>query len=348
MNKKILSAAALIHESLRIQSDCFLSDGKIRPVKYLVALDDDATSALTAVELYYKIRDQYGHCPIIICAGGKGLMSKYTHKGSEAELLAYVCNSLGVPEKNIIMCKFGKNSGDNVLAVFDEAKSEPVIFVATQRLSLRLQLTQRKQAAAMQAYYYVIEESLENACKLYNGKALLGNRMMYHELASILYRCKEYEGTFQIPMSEIGLEIGEDVESAASVLEKYYRLKLPMTKWQMLRMLPQFIGLWISLKLWGRFMKESLEEAIKKQADALFEADLANGKDLSGYDMRRFRGYRKSGLDQWNGCYGLSAQYGEPSDPVFTEEKMTFGYHSNKPIEGFVPAPELEKMILYA
>lgn len=134
---------------------------------------------------------------------------------------------------------------------------KPVLFCCTKRLSLRLQLTQQKQAPEINARWYVIEESLDEACKWYNGKRFGHCTMMYHELASILNRCEAYAGTFQAP---VPFPIPQDVKEAAARLEKRYRLKLPHKTF---RSYIQFVLLLAEVMLHRKRMKTELEKGLK-------------------------------------------------------------------------------------
>lgn len=274
MKKDYFSAAQTLHEGLAIGSDCFLPDGKIRPVEYLVAIDDDATSALWAAYFYYLIRSQWGYCPCVVCAGGKGLMSRFSHDKSEAELLAYVCGLLGIPNSHITICGKGMNSGQNIKAVAEVVKSSSTIFVVTKRLGLRLKLTQLQQAPEMEAYYYQIEEGLQAACKIYNGKSLGNNAMMYHELASILPRCEEYGGSFQKKLTDIDFKISEEIVNASNLLGEKFRLKLHRTIWQEVKSWPQFLALLTYLILSKKRMVRELQLAIKNMGYDLIDEDL--------------------------------------------------------------------------
>lgn len=257
MKKKYFSAAELLHRVLRIKTNCYDEKGQIIRATYIVAIDDDVTSMLHAIKLWHEVYRVYGYFPVLLCVGGKGLMSKHTHQKSEAELLAYVALKLGVPSAYVEVLGAGKNSGDNVLAVAKRILSGPVLWCVTQRLSLRLERTQAMQAPEINSFYYVIEESIEQVMKAYNGKGLCGGQMLLHELASILNRCKAYSGTFQKPLE---FEISKEVEEAALLLENNFRLKLPG---KTLKSYCQFVQLYFSILFNKGKMKRELEEAIK-------------------------------------------------------------------------------------
>ena len=78
-------AAEVIYNNLCIKSTCFADETqKPIPADCIVALDDDPTSALWAVWLYYRIYAAYGYYPGIICAGGFGPLSRIVN-GNRSE-----------------------------------------------------------------------------------------------------------------------------------------------------------------------------------------------------------------------------------------------------------------------
>ena len=272
MEINIKAAAEKIHSELKSKTNCFI-DGKIVKATQIVAIDDDTTSAMWAARMFYEIRRTHGYCPQIICVGGKGLMSKHTHAKSEAELLAHVLKQLGISQKRITILGEGRNTGDNVLSVAKNSKENDItLWCVTQRLSLRLERTQAKQAPELRSYYFVIKQSLEEVMRLYNGKGLGNGEMLYHELASILNRCEAYAGTFQEPLNFM---VSEDVRLAAEQLEKNFRLKLPK---KTIKSYFQFIRLYFAIKRNKRQIAEDLDKEILKFARKL-EADGLVGSD---------------------------------------------------------------------
>ncbi len=220
-------AAEVIYNALCIKTNCFFGPHKkLVRADSIIAVDDDPTSAFWAVWLYYKTYTEHGYYPTIICVGGKGLMSRHTHDKSEAELLAYVCQRLGVNPEHIVLAPLGNNSGANVQSVKKiVASGQTVIWSLTKRLSLRMERTIAQQAPEILSYYYVIEETLDEAAKTINGKGLAQMEMMFHELASILERCEKYAGTFQKPIDGI-VNITPEIREANDFLCEHYRLKL--------------------------------------------------------------------------------------------------------------------------
>lgn len=259
--KKDYEAACLIHQTLCAKTDCFDIKNQLKKVDFIISIDDDPTSAIYAVRLAKKHYREYGCYPSILCVGNKGLLSRWTHKTTEGLFLQSVCVSLGYPKELTVVLDKGRNTGENIKEIFSFLKNsgnldKSVLFCCTKRLSLRMQLTQQAQAKSMHALYYVIEESLDEACKWFNGKRFGNCTMMYHELASILNRCEAYAGTFQEP---IPFPVSQDVRDAAAWLESRYRLKLPHKN---LRSLRQFVWLLSDVLLHKEKMADELKQKL--------------------------------------------------------------------------------------
>ncbi len=224
--ERSMDAAEIIYDTLCIKTNCFNAQQKVTRADYVIAIDDDPTSAFWATWLYYKIFQQHGYHPTILCVGGKGLLSRYTHERSEAELLASVCSKLGIPKTGITLASSGRNTGENIQSVKEIVPAgSTIIWSVTKRQSLRLERSVKKQAPELISYYYVVEESLTEAAKIMNGKGIAQNEMMFHELASILERCIKYAGTFQEPIDDI-IHIDTQLREADYYLHKHYKLKL--------------------------------------------------------------------------------------------------------------------------
>ena len=273
MNKKkrelIWHYANLIHENLCLKTDCFDKDGKLVSVKYVACIDDDPKSAVYAAWLYHKAVSEGQH-PQVLCVGGLGLLSAHLKPKdvvfySEGIRLAEVCIDLGVPIENVVILDKGRNSGENVRDIASQMIRDPgdVVFAVTKRLSLRWERTFKKQIAEQMAkqmsqkycqkynpeminapkdYYYVIDETLEEACCWMNGKRIGNCRMMFHELASIYDRCVRYAGTFQLPLE---FEVSDEVKKAADYMARHYRIKNGKMG---LREICQYVYLLASLK----------------------------------------------------------------------------------------------------
>ena len=83
MNEKMFArshrAAEVIYNALAVKSNCFVKANKPVRADFVIAIDDDPTSALWASWMYHKIRAEYGYRPAVLCVGGKGLLSRHTH-----------------------------------------------------------------------------------------------------------------------------------------------------------------------------------------------------------------------------------------------------------------------------
>nr|QIM10716.1 hypothetical protein PlAlph_6080 [uncultured Alphaproteobacteria bacterium] len=243
---KTFRCAQLIHDTLCAKTD-YMDGGKICLCGYIVCIDDDATSAIYAAKLAKLHKQTYGFMPKILCVGGKGLMSRWTHKGSEGAFLANCCRKMDIPKNKLVVLDKGNDTGHNVLEIANyikrhDAGNSTVLLALTKRLSLRYMLTMKQQAPEVNARCYVIEESVFEACKWYNGKRVGCGEVMLHELASVLNRCDRYAGTFQAP---VPFKISAEVRYAADFLAKRYRLKLPKknlrSAWQMVCLLADFL-----------------------------------------------------------------------------------------------------------
>lgn len=319
MKKNFYDAAMLVHDALRFQTNCY-ENGMVVRADQLVAIDDDVTSAFAAARIFYEIRMTYGYCPQVLCVGGKGLMSRHTHKKSEAELLAYVLEQLGIHRERITILGEGKNSGDNVKAVAKVTSKDAItIWCCTQRLSLRLERTQAKQAPQVKSYYYVPEQTLEDVMRLYNGKGLCEGEMLMHELASILNRCEAYAGEFQKPLE---FEVPDKVRAAARLLEANFRLKLPK---KTLKSYWQFIRLYVAIHRNKEAMMKELDEEIQKVAQQLIAERLVGPGDTirERFLPTKVIGYTPSG---WNGLYGLSAEHWG-GEPIYAEAEFPYNLH---------------------
>lgn len=231
MKKEDFAVAKKLYETLCLPSDCYDENGILKRFDYVVAIDDDVTSAIYAVRMARQLVKIYGFYPMILCVGGKGILSRHLYNKSEAEVLADVCLRLGYP-KDLVWyqgLQTGRNSGENIKNVAKVTHAHychqpSVLFCVTKRQSLRYVLTQRKQEPYINAGWYVIEEPFEKACKLMNAKSLCGGEMMVHEVAAIFPRCQQHCGTYmEYPPFEI---TAIDFCADAAFLAKKYCLKL--------------------------------------------------------------------------------------------------------------------------
>lgn len=285
--------ANIIHENLKFDSNYLTEKGEIISAKYLVAIDDDITSAFMAAETAKRMVEEGQNPPVILCVGGKGMMSFWTHKTSEAKNLENIIEQV-LPKKyydNTVLLDQGTNSGKNVCDIRDYVANNgggAVIFCLTKRLSLRVKLTQEYQADGLDLYYNVSEHSLQDACRWYNCKALCDNHMMYHELAAIFHRCilygpeelkLKYEKIFEIddpisrfisyfsnaPHKQFQAPIPEsmlieEVINAAAFFAEHYRIKLTRNP---LASLGEYVKLVRSFYKYEDLINDEKEEQIK-------------------------------------------------------------------------------------
>ena len=262
MKEKDFACAKVVYDALCIQSDCFDKNGVIKPFDYVVAIDDDATSAIWAVKNAQKIHKIYGRYPIILCVGGRGILSSHLYDVSEAEVLAYVCRELWYPDYMVRVqgLDTGKNAVDHIKNIammvdLSESNRPSVLFCVTKRQSLIYSQIQRKQVPLLTPDWFVIDESLEEACKLMNAKSLCGGEMMLHELAGILPRCEREAGITMAPMFVVSPRVRE----AADYLAQRYRLKLPEKN---LRSYIQYAKLYISVLFNRGRVIDAIDDAI--------------------------------------------------------------------------------------
>ena len=299
MNKKMFArshrAAEVIYNALAVKSNCFVKANKPVRADFVIAIDDDPTSALWASWMYHKIRAEYGYRPAVLCVGGKGLLSRHTHDKSEAELLRDVCIRLGVSPQSIGLAPLGTNTGANVQAVKKIIPAgQTAIWCITKRQSLRTERTVAQQAPEIISRYFVIEEKLDEAAKLMNGKGLAQMEMMFHEIAGTLERCERYAGTFQKPIDGL-IEITPEIREADAFLRRHYRLKL-MNKTvrfcgrefsvpvKNLKSVCQLANLLREVKKNRCRMKDALTWEIRNMADLLLRQKLVTSEERETMD----------------------------------------------------------------
>lgn len=181
--------ARTILDVLKVNTNCFDFDGKVIRAKFLVAIDDDPTSALYAAQMYHLIFKEHGYHPLVLCVGGLGLLSKPMNgKGiTEGIKLANVSQSFGIEASDIVVLDKGSNTGLNArdIALFqleylkkqileitkgqgihdDEmaarlsAINKITIFCVTERLSWRLERTVK-----FLSHQYKQELKVGNSC----------------------------------------------------------------------------------------------------------------------------------------------------------------------------------------
>ncbi len=278
---EVAIATAVIHEKVRAYTNCYSAQGIILPAKYVVFIDDDATSVLEGVCLYYQIRKTHGYCPYVLCVGGNGPLSKFMLKGTEGQMLKEVAMQLGIPEENIIVLDKGMNTGMNIQAVAEIVGDNLVIWSLTQRLSARMEGSIKAQVPSTNAAIYVIEQSVKEVMDCgFNGKGLCNGLAMYSEVAAIAQRIEEYEkqGLMYVRGKLAQVMRGDDVIKARQILEPAFGLKLKANGTKTASLfteLKQFVKLWFALKFSKKQRTRALEKAIRKMRVKLQKFQLA-------------------------------------------------------------------------
>ncbi len=274
-------AGEIIHETLAVKSDCFKEDGNLKPVKYVVAIDDDITSLFQAARAIRKMHDEGQEPPVLLCVGGKGMLSKWTMKCTEGQNLANFAEKT-IPEellKEVVVLDKGKNNGDNIMAVNDYVMSKDkdanVLFCSTKRLSSRVKLTKDFQAKDLKANYFVVDETFQDVLdRKYNGKNLGNGAALLNELCQLYEANIKYAGKYQAPIPKE--QDTEELRDAAAHLAPNYNIK---TTRSIVSNLPQFWSMYKELKR----NKSNLEsrsniEAAKLRKELFADIDEENVK----------------------------------------------------------------------
>ena len=242
--------AKTVLDFFKQETTCFDERGQliVNP-RYVVALDDDPISAAYAVKIAYMARRQFKEFvnPIILCCGGKGMLSKYlnvTPDGivmSEGEKLAFVARNFAYYQ-NLKILDQGDNTGAVIKEIIDYLVSRhdenaPIIFCPTQRMSKRLERTvafsteQFPGTLPLNAYYYVHGEEPEDILQIYNGKGLADGLPLLSEVAALYDRTgtDKYVGRYMAPLD---MAVPPEVVEAGEYLMKHYPIRvsrLPIT-----------------------------------------------------------------------------------------------------------------------
>jgi hypothetical protein len=237
--KKEWEKAQKVFDFYKQETTCFNKRGflNVQP-RYVVAIDDDMASAYYAVYIANMADKQFGIRPRILCVGGIGMLSKYLNRLdngivlSEGQKLAMVVRRLGYSNWSVL--DSGNNTGANIKEIidylaFNYAYDAPIIFCLTQRLSKRIERTiaysteQFSGTVALNAYYYVPDESLQDMCQFYNGKAIANGLPLLSEAAALYDRMNRYAGVY---MSQMDKHISKDVISAGEELVRKYPVRV--------------------------------------------------------------------------------------------------------------------------
>lgn len=236
--------AALVLDFFKQPTNCFNSGGllKIEP-KYVVAIDDDMASAFYAATIMKYAKRQFGKYPKLLCVGGTGMLSRYMNRLEDGTILSegqkLRMTALKLGDFPVAVLDGGNNTGANLKEIIDylAEKSDsnaPLIFCPTQRLSKRLERTiafteiQFPGTQALNAYYYVPDENIEEMCQLYNGKALAGGLPLLSEAAAVYDRVgtERYVGKY---MAQFDAMIPKEVLIAGQKLVQKYPIKVMRT-----------------------------------------------------------------------------------------------------------------------
>ena len=250
LTSKPWQMAKIVLDFFKQETTCMDEQGNlvINP-RYVVAIDDDPISAAYAVKIAHLARRQYKEFvnPIIICCGGRGMLSKYLNvtpdgiEMSEGEKLAFVARNFAYYQ-NVKILDHGNNTGANIKEIIDYLASRhdenaPIIFCPTQRMSKRLERTvafsdrQFPGTLPLNAYYYVHGESIEDILQIYNGKGLADGLPLLSEAAALYDRTGtgKYDDIYMEPLD---IPIPPEVVEAGEYLKKHYPIRvsrLPIT-----------------------------------------------------------------------------------------------------------------------
>lgn len=228
-----LTPGGFIHRKITRYGLC-----KLKNADYVVCYDDDVVSAYHAARLWQQLQRMYGKTgPAgeprkFVCVGGKGIMSSLLYKSlmkneprrTEGQLLKKTAVSLYVPEKDIIVCDKGGNTGDNLRELAEVIGGKTAVAAVTQRLSLILYMSQKQQQPQLKLDYFVIWESVSETCRYMNGMRFASAKPILHYWAHVLRRWKLYaaeNSKFMLPV----FGIDRETEKRAARLQDKYVVK---------------------------------------------------------------------------------------------------------------------------
>lgn len=224
-----------------METTCMDSRGRllIKP-EFVVAIDDDMVSAFYAATIMKQAKSQFGSYPKLLCVGGTGMLSKYMNRLDDGTILSegmkLRMTALRFGNFPVAVLDRGNNTGANLKEIIDyladyRKTGAPIIFCLTQRLSKRIERTvefstrQFPGTGALNAYYYVPGESLEEMCQLYNGKAIAGGLPLLSEVAALYDRVGTSRYT-NIYMAEYDGMIPKHIIKAGMNLMQKYPLRV--------------------------------------------------------------------------------------------------------------------------
>ena len=276
----------LILSVLRVKSDCFDAEGRVKRARYVVCIDDDITSAFYAMYIYHLIYATYSYHPFILCVGGRGMLSKFTNEKGESEgmKLKRVSLELGADSTLITVLDNGTNTGLNCLDIYNHVAKNPgkIIFAVTMRLGKRLKLTwdflpnQYKDKVNKNTFeliqingvnFYSPDETAEDMMQVYNCKGLAKGVMLLAEVASVYNRCKFKEN---ITQAELDIEVPDEVTKAYERLAVKYPLKINLKCFNSIWQYPYAFCCVMFYKPWVKSDMRRAVKHIKKQFNAEF------------------------------------------------------------------------------
>ena len=267
--------ARLVLDFFKQETTCFDKHGslKVQP-RYVVAIDDDMVSAYYAATIMKMAKQQFGKYPKLLCVGGIGMLSKYMNRLDDGTVLSEGMKLRMVAlrfDNNfpVSVLDSGNNTGANLKEIIDYLEINhdsvaPIIFCTTQRLSKRLERTiayteiQFPGTLALNAYYYVPGESMDEMCQLYNGKALAGGLPLLSEAAAVYDRVgtERYAGKY---MAQLDVMIPKEVLIAGQQLMLKYPVRVSRTP---LKAPVQFLKMYYSVLKYRKEIAADLERHI--------------------------------------------------------------------------------------
>ena len=266
--------AKIVFDFFKQPTTCFNSGGLLKTEpKYVVAIDDDMISAFYAVTIMNYAKRQFGRYPRLLCVGGLGMLSKYMNRLDDGTILSegmkLRITALKFGNFPISVLDSGTNTGANLKEIIDFLANrgdvaEPIIFCLTQRLSKRIERTiaftthQFSGTALLNAYYYVPDESIDDMCQLYNGKALAGGLPLLSEAAAVYDRVgtERYVGKYMAPFDGM---IPKEVHIAGQQLMRKYPIRVSRTA---LTAPVQFLKMYFSVLKHQKDITQDLEHKI--------------------------------------------------------------------------------------
>lgn len=265
MKKNFVDLAEKINQAYHVKSNCFNEKGQLKNYAFVIFYDDDITSALEGAKAWHELNLLYGpYCNGVlrkcICVGGKGLLSKFLYKESEARHLANVAIALGVPENCIIIADKGTNTTENFIAIKKLIGTELSLVCITDRLAAIFEQSRLLQFPELKIDCFVIQQSVKETLQLYNGFALANGAVALHFWAHVVRRFDENNGKFLIKP----FEPSKDVREAASTLEKRFLIKQRINSLRKyFQYIPILVDLLIKKSAIAKAEKQAIEQAKK-------------------------------------------------------------------------------------